>query len=169
MGPCTLCTKPFWWCYQKRKWMIIFRIGQSVLTSTKHEHGIFSVTGLGYMLVFGRLFKACGHNIFAHIARIFGQFLKTCQNYLIFCIEGIFGQLFYWRWATFYSGLLDALFILLVKSIMFSTGLHWNVRSAIVKSRFLHWKYYIYVKRNFTNGQFYAHFSEISSPWLFLH
>ena len=51
-----------------------------------------SVTGLGGLLHFGLLFKACGNNFFAQIAQIFRQFFIGVKIFY-FSNEIIFGQI----------------------------------------------------------------------------
>ena len=48
---------------------------------------ITSVTRLGDFWVFGRLFKACGNNIYAQIAHILGLF----RHSVIFIVKFVFG------------------------------------------------------------------------------
>ena len=71
----------------------------SVLKLSKREWFRFSVTRLGKLLDFGKLFKACRNNCFAQIAHILGNFCK-CVKMFNFSSEIILGS-FYRHLAIF--------------------------------------------------------------------
>ena len=60
-----------------------------------------SVTRLGDLLDFGQLFKACGNNSFAQIARILGKFCEVVKIFH-FSSEIILGN--YYRHLAIFSG-----------------------------------------------------------------
>ena len=66
-----------------------FEFFQSLIFSVIHY---CSVTRLSDLLIFERLFKACGRDSLAQIGHIFGQFFKKVLKYLIFLVKLFLGN-----------------------------------------------------------------------------